>query len=506
MLLQPFAPVMARQVIDEYGRETAPSSSTGSNYNSAEIEEARAEFDTAYEQITGMQAIDVSNMSWTLTIADLFIPGDLKAEIAAANEMLEDAKAQMEEAKTQMDSGDVEAAMNADPSKVAGDTMEAQSQAMSDIRQGLTNAGNTLVAVGGVVETVCNTLSSIITKISDALNSISIWLPLVGTIYVGSFLSYPFDELNLGVQLLGDTFGVIRAAGESLIATAEAGQYDDATLLGNLDADTQDERDKLTDDFKNNMKKIYDDFLGIRRNNENGTGDADGEEDPTTLTENPDENTEDTADTTPDATPTYSGSYTGSYTGGTSPGSWSSPSVTTVGLNVSDDGSTDDTATASEGLTPEEFDKEFAEMKTPTKDEILEAAKALGLSEADVKIIVGTTQREGYVGEPYLSYGWASVMINNPVSIEDMQKWDPGKTGDDNYYSQANIDKGYEDASDEVLKAVYLAITKRNTKMVECDGMYEPFGTLKVPSTYKEVYRSTKYKCAIYERNSDDIG
>ena len=147
------------------------------------------------------------------------------------------------------------------------------------------------------------------------------------------------------------------------------------------------------------------------------------------------------------------------------------------------------------GISAEEFKSLMSSMATPTRDEIIKLAGSIGLSADYVKILVGTTEREGYVKDTYLHYGWASAMINCPVTIKQMQGWDPGRSGDANYYSQANIDKGYNQASSDVLKAVYLALKYRNKKIVECNGMYK-----NTPSSYNKLYASSVYNCSIYEK------
>lgn len=147
------------------------------------------------------------------------------------------------------------------------------------------------------------------------------------------------------------------------------------------------------------------------------------------------------------------------------------------------------------GIDSNSFNNKLNSMKTPTISEIQNAASQNGISNEYLIIIIGTTQREGYVNDPYLYYGWASAMINNQVSLSQMQGWDPYHSGDSNYYSQANINNGYNNASDAVLKAVYLALTERNTKIVECNGMYST-----TPSSYNLLYKSSVYNCSIYER------
>ncbi len=147
------------------------------------------------------------------------------------------------------------------------------------------------------------------------------------------------------------------------------------------------------------------------------------------------------------------------------------------------------------GISASEFNNLLSTMETPTRDEIIKLAASIGLTADYVKILVGTTQREGYVKDPYLHYGWANAMINCPVTIKQMQGWDPSRSGDANYYSQVNIDKGYKSANADVLKSVYLALKYRNTKIVECNGMYK-----NTPKSYNKIYGSSVYNCSIYEK------
>ena len=147
------------------------------------------------------------------------------------------------------------------------------------------------------------------------------------------------------------------------------------------------------------------------------------------------------------------------------------------------------------GLKPDDFNKLIKSMKTPTRDEIIKLAASKGISEDYVKILIGTTQREGYFKDKFLHYGWASAMLNQKVTIKKMQGWDPKHKGDSNYYSQKNINKGYKEAGADVLKSVYLAIKYRNKKIIECNGMYK-----KTPKSYNMIYKSSKYNCRVYEK------
>ena len=147
------------------------------------------------------------------------------------------------------------------------------------------------------------------------------------------------------------------------------------------------------------------------------------------------------------------------------------------------------------GITPEDFKSVMKTMKTPTREEIIKLAASKGIKEDYIKIVIGTTQREGYVKDTYLHYGWASAMLNQKVTIKQMQGWDPKRKGDSNYYSQVNINKGYKAASATVLKAVYLSLKYRNKKIIECNGMYK-----KTPKSYNRLYKSSVYNCSVYEK------
>ena len=156
---------------------------------------------------------------------------------------------------------------------------------------------------------------------------------------------------------------------------------------------------------------------------------------------------------------------------------------------------TGDVVVSTGGVSPSEFKNKLASMNTPTLEQITSAASKSGISADYAKIVLGTTFNEGYYNDPYLYYGWASAMINVQVTIEQMQGWDPGHSGEANFYSWTNINKGVNSATPEVLKAVYLAFTERNTKIVECNGMYN-----QTPAQYNLIYASSVYNCSVYEK------
>lgn len=147
------------------------------------------------------------------------------------------------------------------------------------------------------------------------------------------------------------------------------------------------------------------------------------------------------------------------------------------------------------GINPSDFNAKLSSMSTPSISMLQSAAAKNNISNDYLIVIIGTTANEGYVNDAFLNYGWASSMINNPVSISQMQGWDPYHSGEANFYSQTNVNKGYNNASDTVLKSVYLALTERNTKIAECNGMYS-----ETPSSYNLIYKSSVYNCSVYER------
>ena len=151
------------------------------------------------------------------------------------------------------------------------------------------------------------------------------------------------------------------------------------------------------------------------------------------------------------------------------------------------------------GLSPEEFMSKLNSMETPTMEKLKAAAKENGISDDYFVIIVGTTFNEGYYNDPYLYYGWASTMINVPATYESMKGWDPSNSsctwqGGINFYSPTCVQTGYAHVDSNTKKAIYLALTNRNKKIVGCNGM----DYTKDPS-YVTIYESKVYNCRIIE-------
>lgn len=61
--------------------------------------------------------------------------------------------------------------------------------------------------------------------------------------------------------------------------------------------------------------------------------------------------------------------------------------------------------------------------------------------------------------------------------------------------NQSLAKQGANNSCDTALKAAMLAITHRNDKIVECNGMYDT-----TPSGYNRTYESKVYDCSVYEK------
>ena len=132
-------------------------------------------------------------------------------------------------------------------------------------------------------------------------------------------------------------------------------------------------------------------------------------------------------------------------------------------------------------------------MNTPTMDEIKEAAEALGISEEYLKTIIGVVQAAGFENDPYLYYAFACAMINDKPSLEDL------KDGFGIYhgFSESEIEKGYEEASSDVLKSVYIALNKNNSKIRQ-DSFEIRAGTAAVSKKIFEEILKKQGKKVIY--------
>ncbi len=248
MLLQPFMPVIARQV-----EGTDAAGGGGKNYNSSSVDEAQQEFQKTYDTVMQLEEIDLEGFASTCVGGvstcenigtwfhngwdNLFNDGqnqkeyvDYLGDIERANEQIRQAKAQMTEMKEKMDAGDVDKAKNADPSQVADGAIRAQAEAMNTLRGTMTTAGETLVNIGELCETV-STILGVLDLILKGICLIPVCAPAIPILE-------PISEIcGTASTVLGIAGPMITAAGESLIESAQMGYTSDAQILGNLAID-----------------------------------------------------------------------------------------------------------------------------------------------------------------------------------------------------------------------------------------------------------------------------
>ena len=232
MLFQPFVPLFAE------------------NSNTAEVSSAETQFLDAYDQISKLEEIDVSECEGIIKAATgientghaikngftwlgnqwdkLTNDGknqkeydeyaDYIGQIKEANKKIIEAKAQAECMKTAFDNGGIDAAKNADPSKVSKGSLETQMQAMDDARTALTDAGNCLKDVAKTMETIATVLSGLST--------------VAGLLSLIPALSGPCAVISLALGIAGDVLSPVAkcmdSAGDGLIAAAQAGANSEA--------------------------------------------------------------------------------------------------------------------------------------------------------------------------------------------------------------------------------------------------------------------------------------
>lgn len=105
-----------------------------------------------------------------------------------------------------------------------------------------------------------------------------------------------------------------------------------------------------------------------------------------------------------------------------------------------------------------------------TYGKLKEVAENQGIENEQLDMIIGTTWGEAYFTEPYLLYGWACAMINHKYKYDDIKGWGA-------YYSKENVNQHFNECKNDlsnkknsVYKAVYLALTRRNTDIDQCWG------------------------------------
>lgn len=103
--------------------------------------------------------------------------------------------------------------------------------------------------------------------------------------------------------------------------------------------------------------------------------------------------------------------------------------------------------------------------------------------------LIGTTWNEDYHNDRYLEYCWACEIIN---VYRNYSVWSlDGIWGA--YYSYGHAYSGYLSADDTTLEMVWLALTDRDERIVEVDGMIDY-----PPSSYYLIYDSEVYNCQVW--------
>ena len=166
--------------------------------------------------------------------------------------------------------------------------------------------------------------------------------------------------------------------------------------------------------------------------------------------------------------------------------------------------------TSGNSKAKEKFMEEFNALNDVSKSSVVsEIIRRYGVSESWAKMLIGTTEREGYYDDPYLMYAWACALINDysELSSESVYAlmnpgWGVGDCGYcGNWYSRSAVEYGcplhgsYDTASQTALKSVLIAV--RNLDPL----IYEVNGKLNVnnpPSNYYLIYDSDRYDCQVW--------
>lgn len=134
-------------------------------------------------------------------------------------------------------------------------------------------------------------------------------------------------------------------------------------------------------------------------------------------------------------------------------------------------------------LTATTFNSAFNATGSITKETLIQLGSTYGFSRRAMIFIIGTTQNEGYIQEPYLNYEWACALLNytlennRPDFFTDMDSTyaiiaRPFPDGWGAEYNEARITSLYNGASGDTLKEVYLALTRRDRNTFALSGGY----------------------------------
>lgn len=105
--------------------------------------------------------------------------------------------------------------------------------------------------------------------------------------------------------------------------------------------------------------------------------------------------------------------------------------------------------------------------------------------------LIGTTNNEQYWDDRYLEYAWACEIVN---CYSNWSVWDLDCIWG-SYYSIDMAYAGFYAADDVTLQMIWEALTDRDTRIVEVDGMIR----WEVPGYYL-IYDSDIYNCQVWGR------
>jgi len=160
----------------------------------------------------------------------------------------------------------------------------------------------------------------------------------------------------------------------------------------------------------------------------------------------------------------------------------------------------------SAGVTPENFWEKLS--KVPDINQMDLCAIGMETYGVDFRwmgMLIGTTAREGYFQDPYLYYAWACAILNDyrwyPVDAVYwlMSGW--GGTMCEAcgpYYCEHAVVYGcgyhasFCNVAPEVLKCIYLALTNRDERIFEVDGMITGGDYSRL------IYSSPVYNCQVW--------
>ena len=131
-----------------------------------------------------------------------------------------------------------------------------------------------------------------------------------------------------------------------------------------------------------------------------------------------------------------------------------------------------------------------------TRSRVIQYAQEhYGVSEPWVMWLVGTTYNEDYFDDRYLQYAWACEILNE---YTDWSVWDLDCIWG-SYYSIEHAFSGYYICDEETLEMVWLALTDRNPRIVEVDGMIDYY-----VEGYYLIYDSPWYDCQVWVKGETD--